>query len=64
MNTMKPPFTFRFYEMDAYGIVWHGYYIGLCLRPVEMNSPNGSRWVLFSKKKNLLAPVGKVDLRI
>ena len=50
----------RFYEVDAYGVVWHGHYVGwfeACRNDLTQRYQMGP---LQLKDKNLLAPV--VDL--
>ena len=50
----------RFYEMDAYGIVWHGYYIGWFEAGRNELTERFQMGPLQLKEKNLLAPVVKL----
>ena len=50
----------RFYEVDAYGVVWHGHYVGWCEVGRNDLTQRYQMGPLQLKERNLLAPV--VDL--
>ena len=50
----------RFYEVDAYGVVWHGHYVGWFEAGRNDLTQRYQMGPLQLKDKNLLAPV--VDL--
>lgn len=57
MKYHETPLQVRFYEVDAYGVVWHGHYIGWF--ETGRNDLTGQFQIgpLQLKEKNLLAPV-------
>jgi acyl-CoA thioester hydrolase len=57
MKYHETPLQVRFYEMDAYGIVWHGHYIGWFEAGRNELTERFQLGPLQLKAKNLLAPV-------
>lgn len=57
MRYHETPLQVRFYEMDAYGVVWHGHYIGWFEAGRNELTERFQIDPLQLKEKNLLAPV-------
>lgn len=61
MKYHETPLPVRFYEVDAYGIVWHGHYIGWFEAGRNELTERFQMGPLQLKDKNLLAPVVEVS---
>ena len=61
MKYHETPLQVRFYEVDAYGIVWHGHYIGWFEAGRNELTERFQMGPLQLKDKNLLAPVVEVS---
>jgi acyl-CoA thioester hydrolase len=61
MKYHETPVQVRFYEVDAYGIVWHGHYIGWFEAGRNELTERFQMGPLQLKDKNLLAPVVEVS---
>jgi len=61
MKYHETPVQVRFYEVDAYGVVWHGHYIGWFEAGRNELTERFQIGPLQLKDKNLLAPVVEVS---
>ena len=61
MKYHETPVQVRFYEVDAYGVVWHGHYIGWFEAGRNELTDRFQMGPLQLKDKNLLAPVVEVS---
>jgi len=61
MKYHETPLQVRFYEVDAYGIVWHGHYIGWFEAGRNELTERFQMGPLQLKDKNFLAPVVEVS---
>ena len=61
MKYHETPILVRFYEVDAYGVVWHGHYIGWFEAGRNELTERFQIGPLQLKDKNLLAPVVEVS---
>ena len=61
MKYHKTPIQVRFYEVDAYGMVWHGHYIGWFEAGRNDLTEQFQMGPFQLKEKNLLAPVVEVN---
>jgi len=57
MRYHETPIHVRFYEVDAYGVVWHGHYIGWFEVGRNELTEKFQMGLQQLKEKNLLAPV-------
>jgi acyl-CoA thioester hydrolase len=61
MKYHETPIQVRFYEVDAYGMVWHGHYIGWFEAGRNDLTEQFQMGPFQLKEKNLLAPVVEVN---
>jgi acyl-CoA thioester hydrolase len=61
MKYHETPIRVRFYEVDAYGMVWHGHYIGWFEAGRNDLTEQFQMGPFQLKEKNLLAPVVEVN---
>jgi acyl-CoA thioester hydrolase len=61
MKYHETPVQVRFYEVDSYGVVWHGHYIGWFEAGRNELTERFQMGPLQLKEKNLLAPVVEVS---
>jgi acyl-CoA thioester hydrolase len=57
----ETPLQVRFYEVDAYGVVWHGHYVGWFEVGRNDLTQRYQMGPLQLKEMNLLAPVVELD---
>jgi acyl-CoA thioester hydrolase len=57
MRYHETPLQVRFYEVDAYGVVWHGHYVGWFEAGRNELTGRFNLGPLQLKERNLLAPV-------
>jgi acyl-CoA thioester hydrolase len=61
MKYHETPLQVRFYEVDAYGIVWHGHYVGWFETGRNDLTQRFQMGPLQLKEANLLAPVVELN---
>ena len=61
MKYHETPVQVRFYEVDSYGVVWHGHYIGWFEAGRNELTERFQMGPLQLKERNLLAPVVEVS---
>ena len=61
MKYHETPLQVRFYEVDAYGVAWHGHYVGWFEVGRNDLSQRYRMGPLQLKEMNLLAPVVELD---
>ncbi|MCJ7784291.1 MAG: acyl-CoA thioesterase [Desulfobacterales bacterium] len=61
MRYHKTSLQVRFYEVDAYGVVWHGHYVGWFEAGRNDLTQRYQMGPLQLKERNLLAPVVDLD---